>query len=218
MQNDDEKAVFKMNESNDCHFVNSFNNITTLPLNKGHILHYVEILTSDISGITYAYIINNEKQTTLLDLTANQLVSVEIYANEGYKIDSVSIEYRYSYKHNVKKNYAIIDFLRLRDNVKIYVTASTVNESGETIYITDEKLKDKQHKLYYYDKINYKYREAAKDRIGCVYIKKGNISDKLPDVNEKTCANNHHIHNDYIYINSENYLTGIDLISCGSFD
>lgn len=226
LREDNENFSFKINETDDYEFVNSFNNITRLPLTKGHILgNYFNILTSDISGITYRYEIDGEEYSILPDfIPYNQNVIIEIYANDNYKIKSASIEYDGFTNTRISEDFALFNIESLKGDAKIFVTATTTNELNETIEIVDNSLKNKNHKNYYYDKINYKYRKATEDRIGCVYIKNGNVSDKITNVNEKTCANNNHIHNDYFYINrNEDYstgytLSGIDFINCGTYD
>ena len=113
------------------------------------------------------------------------------------------------------------------DNTKIFITATTIDASGNTTTIKDDKLKGKEFKNYYYKTYKYDYKPAAQNVIGAVRMFGKITYDDNTSVKQPFCANHVHKHKDYFHINRDNYneenpyiissTTDFDLINCGSY-
>jgi hypothetical protein len=214
-------------------FTDEFNNIDVLPLNTGHIVgEYVNILTPKVSGVTFEFVDENDnlleipefflkKKQIRLKYTVQSGYSATLPKCEPQETSIVGIN---EWEENGDKIYII--GITPFDNTKLFITATTIDASGNTITIKDNKLKGKEFKNYYYKTYKYDYKPASKDEIGAVRMfEKPNYDDDI--VTQPFCANHVHKHKDYFYINRDNYdeensyiisaITGFDLINCGSY-
>lgn len=224
--NGEENTIVNTNSSN------TFNNITTLPLDEnGHLVgEYVNILTANVSGVTFEALDENDNPIEVPEFVLKgKPIKYKFTAQPGYSgatlildpEDTPGVGIEYVVDDNGNFVYEIGEITPI-NNTKIVITATTIDASGNTITIKDDKLEDKEFKNYYYETREYKFRGATRDKIGCVYMPSDNIYDntKIP---QPACANKYHKHFDYFYIDREkNYetgytITGINLISCGSF-
>jgi hypothetical protein len=200
---------------------------------NGHLAgDYVNILIANVSGVTFEALDENDNPIEIPEFVLKgKPIKYKYTVQPGYSgatrifdpEDTPGVGLEYVVDDNGNFVYEIGEFTPI-DNTKIFITATTIDASGNTITIKDDKLKNKNFKNYYYKTIEYKFRKATRDKIGCVYMPSNNIYDNTNTPPPKpACANKYHKHSDYFYIDrNENYesgytITGINLINCGSY-
>lgn len=233
IRNKNEGFKFKINDNTQTEFTDEFNNIDVLPLNTGHIVgEYVNILTPKVSGVTFEFVDENDNLLEIPEFFLKEKqIRLKYTVQSGYSAtlpkcepQETSIVGINEWEENGDKIYII--GITPFDNTKLFITATTIDASGNIITIKDNKLKGKEFKNYYYKTYKYDYKPASKDEIGAVRMfEKPNYDDDI--VTQPFCANHVHKHKDYFYINRDNYdeenpyiisaITGFDLINCGSF-